>query len=56
LPSGTLWAAYNLGCDIKYLNNTNPKETRPEDWYGNYYSWGEIKPKNNYLERYYKLA
>ena len=33
LPSGTLWADRNIGADS------------PED-YGNYFAWGEIKPKN----------
>ncbi len=43
LPSGTLWCKYNL-------------EAYPEldphpfasDFYGNYYSWGETKVKNDY--------
>ena len=35
LPSGTLWATCNVGA------------SRPEE-YGNYYAWGETKPKTNY--------
>lgn len=34
LPSGTLWAKYNLGVDDPTV-----------DPYGNYYSWGEATPK-----------
>ena len=37
LPSGTLWYKYNLG--------VNPKQLlTPEDWYGDYYAWGELEP------------
>ena len=35
LPSGTLWAKCNIGAE------------NPED-YGNYYAWGETKPKSDY--------
>lgn len=35
LPSGILWAAYNVGA-------TSPEE------YGGYYAWGETKEKNSY--------
>lgn len=35
LPSGTLWASYNLGA------------TKPED-FGNYYAWGETEEKDYY--------
>ena len=35
LPSGTLWATYNVGAD------------NPED-YGNYFAWGETQPKDVY--------
>ena len=41
LPSGTLWATRNIGA------------TRPED-NGNYYSWGEITPKEYYHLNTYK--
>ena len=37
LPSGTLWCKYNLGVDSNQLST-------PEDWYGDYYAWGELKP------------
>ena len=36
LPSGTLWCRYNLGVDLTRL-------LVPEDWYGDYYAWGELK-------------
>ena len=36
LPSGTLWCKYNVGVD------PNKLET-PEDWYGDYFKWGEIE-------------
>lgn len=35
LPSGTLWATCNIGA-------TNPEE------YGDYFAWGETKPKHDY--------
>ena len=44
LPSGTLWCKYNLGVNPNQLIN-------PEDWYGDYYAWGELdpnKPKHNW--------
>lgn len=41
LPSGTLWALYNVGAD------------KPED-YGEYYAWGEIQPKASYTWNNYK--
>ena len=41
LPSGTLWATYNVGA-------SKPGE------YGNYYSWGEIEPKEHYTLENYK--
>ena len=37
LPSGTKWAAYNVGA-------VRPMET------GNYYAWGELEPKGEYTE------
>ena len=43
LPSGTLWATYNIGAGS------------PEA-YGNYYSWGETEPKDNYSWSTYKYA
>ena len=42
LPSGNLWAAYNVGA------------TKPQE-YGNYYAWGEIEPKSTYSGSNYKL-
>ena len=37
LPSGTLWCKYNL--------DVNPNQlSKPKDWYGKYYAWGELKP------------
>ena len=41
LPSGTLWATYNVGAN-------NPWEN------GNYYAWGEVEPKSNYSLETYK--
>lgn len=35
LPSGTLWATYNVGAYT------------PED-YGDYFAWGEVEPKDSY--------
>ncbi|MCQ2191849.1 MAG: InlB B-repeat-containing protein [Paludibacteraceae bacterium] len=41
LPSGTLWATYNVGA------------TTPEE-YGDYFAWGETKPKEDYSWSTYK--
>ena len=41
LPSGTKWAACNVGA-------TSPEE------YGNYYAWGETEPKTTYTWATYK--
>ena len=41
LPSGTLWASYNVGAQS------------PEDP-GGYYAWGETEPKSNYTWGTYK--
>ena len=43
LPSGTLWCKYNLEAYPEL-------EPHPfaSDFYGNYYSWGETKIKNDY--------
>ena len=43
LPSGTKWATCNVGA-------SNPQE------YGNYYAWGEVKPKSTYNWRTYKYS
>ncbi|MCQ2262595.1 MAG: hypothetical protein MJZ42_05510 [Bacteroidales bacterium] len=43
LPSGTKWATYNVGA-------TMPTE------YGDYFAWGETKPKENYYSTTYKLG
>lgn len=43
LPSGTLWATCNMGAD------------RPEE-YGDYFSWAETQPKNNYIWSNYKYC
>ena len=54
LPSGTKWFKYNLGVDYKKFN-INSENSVPEDWYGNYYAWGEIEPnKLKYTESNYK--
>lgn len=49
LPSGTLWCKYNLGVNPKHLNNY-------ENWYGNFYAWGETKPKDDYSWRTYRFG
>ena len=36
LPTGTLWSKYNLGVNPNQLS-------KAEDWYGDYYSWGELE-------------
>ena len=36
LPSGTLWCRYNLDVDPTQLS-------KAEDWYGEYYAWGELE-------------
>ncbi len=41
LPSGTLWATYNVGA-------TKPTE------YGDYFAWGETEPKEVYADSTYK--
>lgn len=43
LPSGTLWATCNVGA------------SSPEK-YGNYYAWGDTKPKNDYSWSTYKYC
>ena len=40
LPSRTLWCKYNLGVDSTNL-------LTPEDWYGDYYAWGELEPNKS---------
>ena len=40
LPSKTLWCKYNLGVDPTNL-------LTPEDWYGDYYAWGELEPNKS---------
>lgn len=42
LPSGILWAAYNVGA-------TSPEE------YGGYYAWGETEEKSSYTNENYKF-
>ena len=50
LPSGTLWCKYNLGVNPDQLS-------KPEDWYGNYYAWGELNGiKDEYTGKTYKYA
>ena len=43
LPSGILWAAYNVGA-------SSPEE------YGGYYAWGETEEKSIYTWEYYKYG
>ena len=42
LPSRTLWATYNIGASL------------PEE-YGDYFAWGETKPKDEYIMENYKF-
>ena len=49
LPSKTLWCKYNLGVEQNYL-------LIPEDWYGDYYAWGEIKTKSEFSWPNYKFG
>ena len=49
LPSGTLWCKYNLGVNPNQLS-------KPEDWYGGYYSWAELEPNNPYNWDNYKFG
>ena len=41
LPSGTMWASFNVGA------------SKPEE-YGDYFAWGEIQPKSDYSWSTYK--
>ena len=50
LPSGTLWCKYNLGVDQNQLS-------KAEDWYGDYYAWGELKGnKSEFRWKNYKFG
>ena len=50
LPSGTLWCKYNLGVDPNQLS-------KPEDWFGDYYAWGEVEAdKREFSWSTYKYA
>ena len=42
LPSGNLWCKYNLGVDPKHLK-------KADNWYGQYFQWGNIKPSRYYV-------
>ena len=48
LPSGTLWARYNLGVDFEHLNDAH-------DYEGDFYAWGEVDTKDEYLISNYKF-
>ena len=41
LPSGTLWATCNVGA------------TKPEE-YGDYFAWGEVRPRRQFFSKKYK--
>jgi hypothetical protein len=49
LPSGTLWAKYNLGVNPTQLSQAS-------DWYGGYYAWGELEPKESYTWENYRFG
>lgn len=53
LPSKTLWCKYNLGCNYNLLNN-HLENSKANNWYGEYYAWGEIEPKEKYNWTTYK--
>ena len=55
LPSGTLWCKYNFGCDFDLLEK-NPENATPDDWFGEYYAWGELTPKDMYSWSNYKFS
>ncbi len=56
LPSGTMWCKYNLGCNAELLEY-DPEKTKPEDWYGDYYAWGDPEPnKALWGEKDYKFT
>ena len=46
--------AVDLGLSVKWAS-CNLGANQPEE-YGNYYAWGEVKPKDIYLWRTYKLC
>ena len=48
LPSKTIWCNFNVGVDY------NKSLNKAEDWYGEYFAWGEIKPKELYNWESYK--
>ena len=50
LPSGTWWAKYNFGVDPKKYD----MEFIP-NWFGYYYAWGELEPKDDYNWETYKF-
>ena len=43
LPSGTIWAKFNLGADINWLDTA-------KDWYGDYYAWGETQTRLSFKD------
>lgn len=49
LPSGTLWAKYNLGVDPNKLEYSS-------QWFGCYYAWGELKTKAKYSWTNYRFG
>lgn len=63
LPSGTVWCKYNLGCNQNaleyYLSCLKPGELpmlMPVHYYGNYFAWGELEPKEDYHLTTYRFA
>ena len=48
LPSGTLWCKYNL--------DVNPNQlSKAKGWYGKYYAWRELEPKQKFSWVNYKF-
>ena len=53
LPSGTLWCDHNIGAKcIEYTGEWSDEIVK--SWYGDYFAWGEIKPKSKYTWETYK--
>lgn len=56
LPSKTLWAKYNIGAKPIMKQTEENWNEAPESWYGDYFAFGEIKPKEKYNFDTYKFG
>jgi hypothetical protein len=56
LPSGTLWAKYNVGAKplLKQPENQKDWYGAARTWYGDYFAFGEVAPKDVYDYASYK--